>query len=120
MKTSPVLSTIGVNPDILQFYLSTIDEKVNILQGSFHHWYISGMITEVSHFSATPYITLTIPFLHKDSRNLHFALSSEDNYNSIENTRELSYYAYVVDIDPLPRLRHSFDCGSCDIDADDG
>ena len=132
LRDGPVLSTIGVNPDILQFYLSIIDHKINILQGSFHHWYISGILSEISPFGETPFLTLSVPFFHMDIRNLYFGLpadllqnssssisqSSSDlnmdgsgnGHYSTENTKELAHYAYVFEVDPLPRFPHPFEC----------
>ena len=109
MQRQPVLATIGVNPDILQFYVSKIDGKWNPLVGSFHRLYISGILSNFSLLAPLPHISLTVPQMQEQSRNLIFALPNPLSARDA-NAANLAQFAYVAEIDPLPVISHRFDC----------
>ena len=84
--------------------------NVNILQGSFHRLYISGILSEYSHSSSPPFLTLTVPHLHEESRYLYFGIPFASEEGS--NASELTHFAYTAEIDPLPVVKHVFECTS--------
>ena len=107
MHEGPVLSTIGVNPDILQFYVSELNGKKNILHGHFHRLFISGIFSEYSHSSSSSYLTLAVPHFHEECRYLHI------EEPSAQSDSDFIHFSFTAEIDPLPSLQHRFECISC-------
>ena len=90
--------------------MSKIGGKWNPLVGSFHRLYISGILSNFSLLAPLPHISLTVPQMQEQSRNLIFALPNPLSARDA-NAANLAQFAYVAEIDPLPVISHRFDCG---------
>ena len=111
---------MGVNPAVLQFYVSESKNRPNFLRGAFHRYFIAGIVSSYHLAGSDRFVTLTLPSFHPLSRHLHFpvpanclpdaprgsAAPCEGDANS------LAFYAFTAEIEPLPRFEHLFECSS--------
>ena len=116
----PVLATVGVNPAVLQFYVSESKNRPNFLRGAFHRYFIAGIVSSYNLAGSDRFVTLTIPSFHPLSRHLHFFVPANclaDPPRGSSPLREgdansLAFYAYTAEIEPVPRFEHLFECES--------
>ena len=111
---------MGVNPAVLQFYVSESKNRPNFLRGAFHRYFIAGIVSAYNLAGSDRFVTLTLPSFHPLSRHLHFFVPANclaDPPRGSSPLREgdansLAFYAYTAEIEPLPRFEHLFECES--------
>ena len=125
VSKEPALSVVGVNPSVLQFYVSESHGHRNYLIGNFHRFFIAGIVTLYNISREEGFVTLTLPSFHPLTQNLHFLIGSRCTLNVLNNNGGsvrfsdhgcdgdaslLTYYAYTLEVEPLPSFPHSFEC----------
>lgn len=105
---------MGVNPDLLQFYISSTNERKNFMSGYYHRYYVSGVVDGFS--LQDQFVSLQLPSFHIFTRNVFYSIHSScirDSTilsNCITDAAVLTKYAYTVEVEPLPSFAHSLQC----------
>ena len=110
----PVLTTVGVNPDLLQFYISAPNKNRTFMTGEYHRYYVSGVIDGYS--LSNEAVSLQLPAFHAFTKTIFYHLSPSCFHNSTvlpschTDADVLMKYAYSLEVEPLPSYYHSFHC----------
>ena len=121
LSQGPVLSTVGVNPDLLQFYVSQNKDKPVFMAGSYQHYYITGVINAFGAHENQSYLALDLPAHHPLSKRVFYQIDA-DCFVSSSRLRDdcacdaslLAAYAYSIEVEALVPFAHSLTCGSED------
>lgn len=114
LSQGPLLTTVGVNPDLLQFYISDINGKRNYMSGQYHRYYVSGILDSFS--LEEKYISLQLPSFHTFTRNVFYKLSPICFANQsvvdkcVNDGDVLTKYTYSFEVEPIPVNSHSLQC----------
>ena len=114
LSQQPIISTIGVNPDLLQFYISTPNNELNFMIGNYQHYYVSGVVTSFS--LEKNYVSFQLPSFHYLSRDLYYRLSPSciQNHHFLPDCSNdadiLMQYAYTIEVEEIPYTPKSLIC----------
>lgn len=117
LSNGPLLSTVGVNPDLLQFYISKPNGMRNFMSGQYHRYYVSGILDAFS--LEEMYISLQLPSFHAFTRNVFYRLSPSCFVDKssidkcISDGDVLTKYTYSIEVEPIPANSHSLQCMTC-------
>ena len=111
LSQQPIISTIGVNPDLLQFYISTPNDELNFMTGNYQHYYVSGVVTSFS--LERNYVSFQLPSFHYLSRDLYYRISPSciQNHQFLPDCSNdadiLMQYAYTIEVEEIPYIPKS-------------
>ena len=119
LSQGPVLTTVGVNPDLLQFYLSQNQGKPVFMAGSYQHYYVTGVLDAFGAHENQSYLALDLPAHHPLSKRIFYPIDA-DCFASTTRLRSdcacdaslLAAYAYSVEVEALVPFLHTLSCRS--------
>ena len=119
LSQGPVLTTVGVNPDLLQFYLSQNQGKPVFMAGSYQHYYVTGVLDAFGAHENQSYLALDLPAHHPLSKRIFYPIDA-DCFASTTRLRSdcacdaslLAAYAYSVEVEALVPFVHTLSCRS--------
>ena len=114
---SALLATIGVNPDLLQFYVSKSGDHFTYMTGTYQHYYVTGIITTFGAHENHSFLGLALPAHHPLSKRVYYQLC-DDCFQTPSRLKAacacdattLAAYAYAVEVEPLVPHPHSLAC----------
>lgn len=118
LSKGPIVATVGVNPDLLQFYVSHSKNQPVFMAGSYQHYYITGILNAFIVHDDQSYLALDLPAQHPLSKRIYYLIDA-DCFTSSRLREDcscdaslLAAYAYSIEVEALVPFTHSLVCCS--------